>query len=110
VRINLPGVITDFRLAPANVHDLEVAEELFSGVRGWALSDSNYWSPDLQEKGREQGLSWLTPYKSAKREQTPWPRWLSHKRYLIDTVFSLLTERFHAKRVWARDAWLFFAR
>jgi hypothetical protein len=45
VRINLPGIITDFRLAPANVHDLHVAEELFEGVQGWALDDRNYWSP-----------------------------------------------------------------
>jgi hypothetical protein len=52
----------------------------------------------------------LTPYKSAKREKIPWPRWLSHKRYLIDTVFSQLTERFHAKRVWARDTWHFLSR
>ena len=110
VRLNLPGVITDFRLAPANVHDLQVAEDIFAGVQGWALGDRNYWSPDLREKGLAQGLFWLTPYKSAKREKQPWPRWLSHKRYLIDTVFSQLTERFHAKRVWARDAWHFFSR
>lgn len=110
VRINLPGLITDFRLAPANVHDLQVAEELFEGVQGWVLGDRNYWSPPLQEKGLGQGLTWLTPFKSAKREKKPWPRWLSHKRYLIDTVFSQLTERFHAKRVWARDAWHFFSR
>jgi len=110
VRINLPGIITDFRLAPANVHDLHVAEELFEGVQGWALGDRNYWSPPLKEKGLGQGLIWLTPYKLAKREKKPWPRWLSHKRYLIDTVFSQLTERFHAKRVWARDAWHFFSR
>jgi hypothetical protein len=51
VRISLPGVITDFRLAPANVHDLEAAEDLFDGVQGWALGDRNYWSPALKEKG-----------------------------------------------------------
>ncbi len=110
VRISLPGVITDFRLAPANVHDLEVADDLFEGVQGWALGDRNYWSPELKEKGVAQALYWLTPYKSAKREPQAWPRWLSRKRYLIDTVFSQLTERFHAKRVWARDAWHFFSR
>lgn len=110
VRINLPGVITDFRLAPANIHDLEAAEDIFEGVQGWALGDRNYWSPHLKEQGLQQGLVWLTPYKSAKREKKPWPKWLSHKRYLIDTVFSQLTERFNAKRVWARDAWHFFSR
>lgn len=110
VRISLPGVITDFRLAPANVHDLEAAEDIFDGLQGWALGDRNYWSPALKEKGLSQGLFWLTPYKSAKREKQSWPRWLSRKRYLVDTVFSQLTERFHAKRVWARDAWHFFSR
>jgi hypothetical protein len=110
VRLTWPGVITDFRLAPANVHDLQVAEEMFADVQGWALADRNYWSPLLQEIGKRQGLTWLTPYKSAKREKKPWLRWLSHKRYLIDTVFGQLTERFHAKKVWARDAWHFFSR
>jgi hypothetical protein len=27
---------------------------------------------------------------------------LPHKRYRIETVFSQLTDRFHAKKVWAR--------
>ena len=110
VRISLPGVITDFRLAPANVHDLEAAQDIFDGLQGWVLGDRNYWSPALKEKGLSQGLFWLTPYKSAKREKQTWPRWLSRKRYLVDTVFSQLTECFHAKRVWARDAWHFFSR
>jgi Transposase DDE domain len=110
MRITLPGIITDFRLAPANVHDLYVAEELFADVRGYVLGDRNYWSPELKEKSLKQGLIWLTPYKSAKREKKPWPRWLSHKRYLIDTVFSQLTERFHAKKVWARNTWHFISR
>lgn len=110
VRLSLPGVITDYRWAPANVHDLEVAEDLFAGVHGFVLGDRNYWSPPLREKGCSHGLSWLTPYKSARREKRPWPRWLSQKRYLIDTVFSQLTARFQVKRVWARDAWHFLSR
>lgn len=110
VRINWPGVITDFRLVPANIHDLKVAEDIFESVQGWVLGDRNYWSPELKEQGLQQGLVWLTPFKSAKREKKPWPKWLSHKRYLIDTVFSQLTERFNAKRVWARDGWHFFSR
>jgi len=110
MRLNLPGVITDFRLAPANLADVTVAEDLFDGVQGWVLGDRGYWSPALQQKGRAQGLSWLTPYQTAKGEKASWPKWLNHKRYLIDTVFSQLTERFHAKRVWARDAWHFVSR
>jgi hypothetical protein len=51
MRFYWPGVINDFRLAAANVHDLQVAADIFEGVCGWALGDRNYWSPTLKEKG-----------------------------------------------------------
>lgn len=35
VRINLPGVITDIRLTPTNVHDLLAAEDIFKRGNGW---------------------------------------------------------------------------
>jgi hypothetical protein len=47
----------------------------------------------------------LAPYKSAKHEKQPYPRFLTHMRYRIETVFGQLMERFHARRVWARDLW-----
>lgn len=110
LRICWPGVIVDTRLAAANIHELTVAEDLFETVHGWALGDRNYWSPTLAENARPQGLTWLTPYKSAKREKEPWPKWLKHKRYRIETVIGQLVERFHAKKVWARDAWHLISR
>jgi hypothetical protein len=64
-------VITDFRLAPANVHDLEAAEDIFEGMQGRALGDRNYWSAHLNEQGLQQVLIWLTPFKSTKREKKP---------------------------------------
>jgi hypothetical protein len=82
VRLAWPGVIVDCALAPANLHDLEGAEQLLQGVYGYAA-----------------------PYKSAKRQKQPYPRFLTHMRYRIETVFGQLVERFHAKRVWARDLW-----
>jgi hypothetical protein len=39
LRVCWPGVITDARLAPANLHDLVLGEELLDGVGGWALGD-----------------------------------------------------------------------
>lgn len=110
LRICWPGVIVDFRLAPANIHELEVAEEMFDNVHGWALGDRNYWSPKLSEELLRQNLSLLTPFKKASREPTPWPIWLKHKRYRIETVIGQLVERFHAKRTWARDAWHLYSR
>ena len=105
LRLSWPGVITEIRLTPANVHDTVVAETLLSHRRGWALADRNYWKPALKEALREQGLFLLTPFRSAKREPFQFPIQLTHMRYRIETVIGQLVERFHAKKVWARDIW-----
>ncbi len=105
LRVCWPGVIVDVDLAPANAHDLRLAEELLEDARGWALGDRNYWSPDLTERLGSEGLGLLVPYKSKKREEEPWPRWLTQKRRRIETVISQLVERYNAKKVWARDRW-----
>jgi hypothetical protein len=105
VRLCWPGVITGFDLAPANVHELHVAEPLLADAHGWALGDRNYWSPELTRRLSDQGLHLLAPFRSQKREKQPWPLWLKRKRYRIEPVFSQLVERFRLKRVWARDRW-----
>jgi hypothetical protein len=106
LRLCWPGVIVGVSLAPADAHELSVAEELLEGAKGWALGDRNYWSPRLFEQlSEEQGLELLAPYKSKKREKEPWPRWLVQKRRRIETVFSQLVERYNAKKRWARDRW-----
>lgn len=105
VRLAWPGVIVDCALAPANLHDTEGAEELLQGTYGFVLADRNYWKPELFERLQANGLQLLVPYKSAKRQKQPWPRFLTHMRYRIETVFGQLVQRFNAKRVWARDLW-----
>ena len=107
LRVCWPGVIVEMDLAPANVHDLRLAEELLEGAQeeGWVLGDRNYWSPELTERLGAEGLRLLAPYKSKKRERKGWPRWLVRKRRRIETVISQITERYRAKRVWARDRW-----
>jgi hypothetical protein len=110
LRVCWPGVIVGLHLSAANVHELPVAERLLERAQGWALGDRNYWSPALSEKLSAQGLRLLAPYRSAKREKTRWPLFLVQKRRRIETVIGQLVERFHAKRVWARDKWHFFSR
>ncbi len=105
LRVCWPGVIVDADLAPANAHDLHLAEELLEDAKGWALGDRNYWSADLTERLGDEGLRLLAPYKSKKKEKKPWPRWLTQKRRRIETVISQLVERYNAKKVWARDRW-----
>jgi DDE family transposase len=64
LRVCWPGVIVDVDLAPANAHDLHLAEELLEEARGWALGDRNYWSADLTERPGDKGLGLLAPYKA----------------------------------------------
>ncbi len=68
------------------------------------LGDRNYWSANLTERLGEEGVHLLAPYKS-KKENECWPRWLVQKRRRIETVISQMTERYNAKKVWARDRW-----
>ena len=105
VRLAWPGVIMDCAMARANLHELEGAEDLLQGVHGFVLADRNYWKPELSERLKTQGLQLLAPFKFATQQKKPRPRFLTHMRYRIETVFGQLVDRFHALRVWARDLW-----
>jgi len=106
VRICWPGVIVGLALRPADVHDRWAAEDLLETAHGWVLGDTNYWSPLLRDDLAEQGTWLLAPPKtSVKRDRHPWPAWLTQTRRRVETVIGQLVERFHAKRVWARDPW-----
>jgi hypothetical protein len=105
-----PGVITDARLVPANLHDLVLAEELLAGVHGWALGI-----------GLREPLPYRAPARAGPRApgaavavgqaKVPrLPRWVTPTRPRIETVIGQLVERYHAKRVWARDAWQLWSR
>jgi hypothetical protein len=105
-RLCWPGVITRYGLAPANVHDLAMVPALVERTGGVVVGDRNYWAPSLAEELSRDGLVLLAPYRWASRDPNPRVgRFLSRIRYRIDTVFGQLAERYHAKRVWAKDHW-----
>ena len=109
-RVAWPGIITAASLTPANLADAAVAPELLMGAVGWAVGDGAYRNPALQADLAGDGLTLLARPRRTVAQTTPWPRWLVHKRRRIETVFSQLTERYHAKQTWARDAWHLTAR
>jgi hypothetical protein len=108
LRVCWPGVIVEGRLAPANVSDLAVGEELLAGLAGWVLADRNYGSPRLAEQVGAEGGWLLAPPRGARRQRPP--PWLVGKRRRIETVIGQLTGRYHLKQVWARDAWHLWSR
>jgi hypothetical protein len=101
-----PGVIRAISVAGANVHELDLVPEVVEGATGQVIGDRNYWAPTLSAELAPAGIEFLAPFKM--RETDPDPagsRLLTRWRWRIETVASQLVERYHLKRVWARDAW-----
>jgi hypothetical protein len=106
LRITWPGVVAAVSIAPANVHDRDLVPELVEDATGQVLGDRNYWDPRLTAALTPAGIALRTPFK--KRATDPDPagsQWLTRVRWRIETVASQFVERYHLKRVWARDAW-----
>lgn len=111
LRVNWPGVITAVSVAPADVHDLDLVPELVEGGQGLVIGDRNYWAPKLMAELAPAGITLAAPFK--KRATDPDParsRLLTRVRWRIETAAAQLVERFHLKRVWARDPWHLTAR
>ncbi len=105
-RVNWPGVATAVSVAPANVHDLELAPELVEGATGQVLGDRNYWDPHLTAALEPAGIALRAPFKMRASDPDPLgSKRLTRVRWRIETVAAQFVERFHLKRIWARDAW-----
>jgi hypothetical protein len=104
LRVCWPGVIVDGCLAPANLSDLAVGEELLAEVTGWTLADRSYGSARLANWVASQGGWLLAPARGTRRSRQRPPPWLTGKRRRVETVIGQLTGRYQLKRVWARDA------
>lgn len=109
LRVCWPGVIVSLHLSAANVHELAVAECFLECAAGWVWEIAQLLESGLEQETARAGRRLLAPYRSAKREPKRWPLFLIQKRR-IETVIGQLTERFHAKWVWACDRWPFFSR
>jgi hypothetical protein len=110
LRVAWPGVITAATLAPANEADRTVAPQLLADLAGWTLGDKGYWSPTLRAELAPGGLDLIAPPRGKGAGAKRWPAWLVQARRRIETVLGQLTERYHAKRVRARDEWHLLAR
>jgi hypothetical protein len=106
LRVHWPGVVTAISVAPANIHDTELVPELVDGATGIIIGDRNYWAPKLMAELVPAGIQLLAPFK--KRASDPDPDGstrLTRVRWRIETVASQFVERYHLKRLWARDPW-----
>jgi len=88
LRVCWPGVIADGHLAPANLHDLTVADDLLADAHGWVLGDRSYWSPARAELLAAQDLWLVAPSRSARRPGPRLPRRLTQARRRVETVIA----------------------
>jgi hypothetical protein len=106
LRICWPGVVTAVSVAPANVHDTAVVPELVEGAMGQVIGDRNYWAPKMTAELAPAGICLRAPFKKRARDPDPaGSTRLTRVRWRIETVAAQFVERFHLKRLWARDAW-----
>jgi hypothetical protein len=108
VKINSLGMIQTFEMAPANIHDLRMLDELAEGDSGILLADRAYLSKPVKEQLlAKQGLELSIPTKYGQPSPLS-PKQLGKRKRLrrsIETVGSQLTHDLHIKKIWARDLW-----
>jgi hypothetical protein len=105
-RATREGAIVAFDLAPANVSDLAMVDQLGPPPGSVGVGDRGYWSPRVRGELARSGVTFLAPYQSRKTDPDPKrSRRLSRMRWVIETAFGQLAERFRVKRTWARDLW-----
>lgn len=110
-RLTWPGLISEVVLAPANQSEQSLLPPLTDTAPAncAVLGDRNYCGPGLGARLAADGQRLVTPpVRQAKHDPEParGKKWAySDMRYLIDTVFGQLTDRFQIKRVRARDLW-----
>ncbi len=106
LRVCWPGVVTAISRAPANVAEPDLVPELTTATTGLLLGDRNYWHPRLRDDLASTGVALLAPFRKRSRDPDPvGSRRITRLRWRIETVFSQFVERYHLKRVRARDPW-----
>lgn len=112
--VTLGGVILDFVLAPANVHDLTVGAELLAEQRDLlVLGDKAYYStPITTALQAAAGVTLFALPRASQRVQVPPAVVALHTRcrQIIETVNEQLCEQLHVETNHAKTFWGLGAR
>lgn len=107
--VTLGGVILDFVLAPANVHDLTVGAELLAEQRDLlVLGDKAYYSAAVAAALQaEAGVTLFALPRASQRVQVPPAAVALHTccRQIIETVNGQLSEQLHVEANHAKTFW-----
>jgi hypothetical protein len=112
--VTLGGVILDFVLAPANIHDLTVGSELLAEQRDLlVLGDKAYYSTAVAAAlHAEAGVTLFALPRASQRVQLPPTVVTLHTRcrQIIETVNEQLSEQLHVEDNHAKTLWGLGAR
>ncbi len=107
--VTLGGVILDFVLAPANVHDLTVGAELLAEQRDLlALGDKAYYSAAVAAALQaEVGVTLFALPRASQQVQLPPTVVALHTRcrQIIETVNAQLSDQLHLEENHAKTFW-----
>jgi hypothetical protein len=107
------GVISNFFITQANVHDVKVAKDLAVPFISNAtlIGDKGYISKQLQlDLFENDEILLYTPSKKNMPESSNWKKWMGGLRKRIETVFSQQCDQFMIKRNYAKSFDGFFSR
>lgn len=100
------GAVVEFALAPANEGERGVAERMLAAVgpasSGLVLGDNNYCGPSFEVAAAQHGHRAATSPRRTDADRTS-RLWVRGPRALIETVFGMLADQFHAERTRARS-------
>lgn len=100
------GAVVEFALAPANEPEREVAEGMVAAIppsaSGFVLGDNNYCGPAFAEAAARHGHRVESSPRRTDRDRAA-RLWVRRPRVIVETVFGMLADQFHAETTRARS-------
>lgn len=105
-RATTTGAVVASDLAPADVSDRAMVPDLDPPAGSVGIGDRNDHAPQVPAALAARGVRLRAPFRPKARDPDPArSRRRSRARWIIETAFGPLAERFHIQRTWARDRW-----
>lgn len=100
------GAVVEFGLAPANEPERAMAEGMLAAVppaaSRYVLGDNNYSGPLLKEAAGRFGHELESSPRRSDRDRDE-RLWVRSRRVIVETVFAMLADQFHAETTRARS-------
>jgi hypothetical protein len=107
------GVIVDYNITQANVHDVDLLKELSSSIPDGKnlLGDKGYVQKDVQlDLFEKRKIAVFTPNRKNSKRPENWNNKFKKQRKRIETLFSQLCDQMRIKQVYSKSVNGFLTR